>query len=118
MKSLYDDCLPLLMQHKQALDKDVIANLEEPETTLSEVLFFKCFTLNGKLCHYLFTFVLFQTCMSFILLLNTMSVTRQLTAGKTILWKSMGAVNCLAIFCVQQRQETHTGLEHDHFYFW
>jgi len=68
--------------------------------------------------------MLFQTCMSFFLLLNTKEDIlnyNQTVDGlqwKKILWKSMGSINCLVtnglqniFFCVQQKKETHTGLE-------
>ncbi len=68
--------------------------------------------------------------MSFFLLLNTKRVFLRILVNKqllvaidfhgifSILWKSMAARNCLVtiilqnnFFCVQQKKETHTGLE-------
>jgi len=67
----------------------------------------------------LLTLKLFQTCMSFFLLLNTKEVLLKKMGNQTVArQKKKGSIKCLFtyilqkfFFCVQLKKETHTGLE-------
>ncbi len=83
-----------------------------------------------QFCHHLFTLNPFQACLSFFILLNIKIDFEECGyVGKLmipidfyymykIIWMSMVTVSCLVnhilqnlLFCVQQKEETQTGLE-------